>query len=378
MTLRAGLDARFASARYDGVGRYVAALAHELVRIGDDAPVLCVLRPDGDDAPRHPLPDDGGNEGGGQVVGLVARRARRAESLWSSLEIPRLARGARVDVWHTPFPLAPLRTGAPSVVTLHDCIPERFPQYFGAARRLAYRASVAMALRGARLVLVPSQQSADDAQRFHGVDAARLRVIAEGVAPAPAADAAAESAMRRRLGLDGGYLLTVGRPRPHKGYPLLVRALARLDPARRPVLVRVGRADPRLPDGSESLAAQLGVRLVALEGLTDGELLAVYRGAALVAIPSAVEGFGLPLLEALAAGTPVLAADIQPFRATGAGVARLVSGDEDAWAAALQECLDDSAWLAAARVDGPARAAQFPWSACAAATLDAYREAAGR
>lgn len=371
MTLRVGLDARFASARYDGVGRYVAALAHELARI-DGGPNLCILRPAADDAPRHPLPEESM-----RVISLAARRAQRAESPWSHLEIPRLARAAGVDVWHTPFPIAPLRNGVPSVVTLHDCIPERFPSYFGRARRLAYGVSAAAATRSARLVIVPSQLSADDAQRFHRVPAGRLRVIPEGVEPAPAADAPADAAMRCQLLVPDGYLLIVGRPRPHKGYATLVRALARLDPAERPALVRVGRVDPRLPDGSEVLAASLGVRLLALEGLSDAELLAVYRGAILVAIPSVVEGFGLPLLEALAAGTPVLAADIQPLRATGDGIARFVSGGDDAWAVALRDSIDDRAWQDQSRREGPLHAAWLPWSTCAAATLDAYREAAG-
>jgi len=372
VTLRAGIDARFAGARYDGVGRYVAQLATELAgREGE--PVVCLLPPSPDDAPRHALPA----ARDGRVVELHPRRALRAESPWSNLEIPRLARGARVDVWHTPFPLAPLRTGAPSVITLHDCIPERYPAYFGSVRRAVYRAWVAAATRRARLVLVPSEMSAEDAQRYYRVRPERLRITPEGVAPAPPADSAGEAAVRRRLGVDVEYLLTVGRPRPHKGYAMLVRALARIEPARRPLLVRVGREDPRLPDGSATLAAELGVRMLALEGLSDAELLAVYRGALLVAIPSSVEGFGLPLLEAMAAGTPVLAADIQPFRATGGGVARIVSGDsESAWAAAVVDSLGDNSWLEGARQEGPRRAAQFPWSACAEATLAAYREAA--
>jgi glycosyltransferase involved in cell wall biosynthesis len=372
MTLRIGLDARYASARYDGVGRYVAALADELVR-SSAAPVLCLLRPAPGDPPRHPLPSDGEH-----VITVPPGRATRAESLWSHLEVPHLAHAANADVWHTPFQLAPMRTGVPSVVTLHDCIPERFPQYFGAVRRIAYRSLVAMAVRHATIVVVPSEQTAEDARRFYGVPAGKVRLVALGVAPASVADAAAESAMRQHRGLDVGYVLIVGRPRPHKGYCTLVRALARLDATRRPLLVRVGRRDPRLPDGSEHLAESLGVRMMALADLSDGEMLAVYRGALLVAIPSLAEGFGLPLLEALAAGTPVLAADIQPFRAVGGDVVRLVGDTDDAWTEALQSAINDRAWHGAAQRAGPLQASRFPWSACADATLDVYREAARR
>lgn len=372
MTLRIGLDARYASARYDGVGRYVAALANELMS-SSAAPILCLLRPGPGDPPRHRLPPDSEH-----VVTVPVGRAVRSESLWSHLEVPRLARAASVDVWHTPFPLAPMYMGVPTVVSLHDCIPERFPQYFGAARRIAYHAWVATALHQATIVIVPSEQSRDDACRFYGLKAGKLRAVPLGVNKAPSMDVDAESALRQRLALDAGYVLIVGRPRPHKGYCTLVRAMARLDVLTRPLLVRVGRPDPRLPDGSERLAESLGVRLVALTDLSDDELLAVYRGAALVAIPSAVEGFGLPLLEALAAGTPVLASDIQPFRAVGGDVVRFVGDTDDAWTEALQSAIDDRGWQGAAQRLGPLQASRFTWSACADATLDVYREAAAR
>src|SRR5260221_299206 len=145
-----------------------------------------------------------------------------------------------------------------------------------------------------------------------------------------------------------------------------------------PVCRRWSPCTTAFPSGSRSTSARLGVALVRLEGVSDAELLAVYRGAELVAIPSVMEGFGLPLLEALAAGTPVLAADIQPFRAAGDGVVRLAGSGDDAWAEALRSALDDRVWQASARRDGPLQAARFPWSACAAATLDVYREALAR
>jgi glycosyltransferase involved in cell wall biosynthesis len=120
----------------------------------------------------------------------------------------------------------------------------------------------------------------------------------------------------------------------------------------------------------------LGIRQKRLHDLTDEQLDAVYRGAELVLVPSLVEGFGLPVLEAFARGAPVLASAIQPLQRTGADVARYVRGESAEWAEAITGALDDGAWQASSRVRGPEQAARFPWSETAASTARAYQEAA--
>ncbi|HEV7680124.1 MAG TPA: glycosyltransferase family 1 protein [Candidatus Dormibacteraeota bacterium] len=370
--MRVGLDARFSSARYDGVGRYVAVLLTELLRLQDGPDVVAVY-PGAGDPPRHPLP-----EGDAHLTVLHPRRSVTAESPWAQLELPVAARRHHLDAWHSPFPAVPLLVPAPVVVTSHDCIPERFPAYFRSSRRALYRGGVWTSVKRARVVIVPSQMSADDLARYYRVPPRRIRLVPHGVDLPPASDPVLDAEHRARLGVADGYVLIVGRPRPHKGYAMLVRALARLAPDERPHLVRVGRPDPRLPDGHEEEAHRLGVQLTGLVGISDGELLALYRGASLVAVPSRVEGFGLPLLEALAAGAPVLAAAIQPLEASGGDAARYVEppDNEEAWAECLQSALRDTAWHQRAALAGPTRAALFPWSASAQATLAVYREAA--
>lgn len=368
--MRVGLDARFSSARYDGVGRYVVALLHELLQL-DGAPDCVAVWPRDDDPPRHPLPAPNGH-----LTALRLRRGGAPESPLAQLSVPLAMRREHIDVWHSPFPAVPLLVPAPVVVTHHDCIPERFPQYFTRAQRAAYRAGVWSSARRARLVITPSEMSADDLVAHYRVRRERIRVVPHGVDAPPPAQPDEERARRGRLGVSDGYVLIVGRPRPHKGYARLVRALAELPASSRPALVRVGRPDPRLPDGHETEAARGGVRLQALQGIDDADLLALYRGATVVAVPSAVEGFGLPLLEALAAGAPVLASDIQPLRSVGGAVARYLPSEEGDWPAALTAALGDSAWQAAARVDGPQRASEFPWRLAAQHTLAVYRDAA--
>jgi glycosyltransferase involved in cell wall biosynthesis len=368
--MRVGLDARFSSARYDGVGRYVALLLRELMAL-PDAPDCVAVWPRDDDAPRHPLPAPDGH-----LTALRPRRGGAPESPWAQVELPLAARRERLDVWHSPFPAVPVLVPAPVVVTSHDCTPERFPDYFGTAHRAVYRAGVWASTKRARLVITPSQLSADDLTRFYRIRPERIRVVSHGVEMPPASDPQADARRRAALGVEDGYVLIVGRPRPHKGYAMLARALGRLLASERPGLVRVGRPDPRLPDGHEEAAARHGVALTGLVGISDDELLALYRGAALVAVPSVIEGFGFPLLEALAAGAPVLASDIQPLRVGGGKAARYVDGGEEAWAVALQDALADSAWRTSSRQTGPAQALKFPWRTTAEATLAVYREAA--
>jgi len=368
--MHVGLDARFSSARYDGVGRYVAALLRELLAL-PDAPDCLAVWPRDDDPPRHPLPAPNGH-----LTALRLRRGGAPESPWAQLELPLAARRAHLDVWHSPFPAVPLLVPAPVVVTQHDCIPERFPQYFSRAHRAMYRGGVWASVKRSRLVITPSRMSADDLTRFYGVKPERIRVVQHGVdLPAPP-EPAAEAERRARLGVGDGYVLIVGRPRPHKGYAALVEAIAALPSDDRPVVVRVGRPDPRLPDGHEAAAARGGVRLRALEGIDDDDLLALYRGATLVAVPSVVEGFGFPLLEALAAGAPVLCSDIQPLRSVGGDVARYLPTGRSGWPQAIRDALGDGAWQALARGEGPRRAAAFSWRASAEQTLAVYRDAA--
>lgn len=370
--LGVAVDARFASSRYDGVGRYVVHLLQELVARADCPPLMVIPPPPGE-APREPLPSPGEH-----LREITPARARAPESPWTHWEVPRLVRRSGAAVFHAPFPLTPLFPGRPMVTTLHDCNPERNPSYYGRLRGAAYLVAVRRALRSSRLIIVPSEMTADDAVRFHRVARERIRVIPMGVdLPPPGAVPADAAARRAALGLEDGYVLVVGRPRPHKGYLRLVEAMSRMPASERPVLVRVGREDPRLPDGHAEAAHRLGVRLRPLVDLSEQDLLAVYRGAGLVAMPSEIEGFGFPVLEAMAAGAPALASDLQPLRASGGDVARYVDGGADAWAEALSRGLADSEWRATAAREGPPRAAGFSWARTAEETLQVYREAAG-
>jgi len=320
-------------------------------------------------------------------LGRVAWRSRVEEisvragkySLAEHWVVPRAARRAAADLLHAPHYTLPLLWSGPAVVTIHDLIHVRCPQFFPAGAALYARAMASLAARRARVVIADSEHTRDDIVELLGVPAHRVRVIPLGVAesfgPRPRSDV---DAFRRSRRLPADYLLYVGARRRHKNLELLLRALAVLPAGQRPPLVLSGV--PWEP-GIElaRLAASLGVEgAVHFAGEpTDDEALALlYSGASLYVQPSLAEGFGLPPLEAMACGVPVLSSTGGSLpEAVGDAAELLEPRDPERWAAAIRSLLADSARLTALALRGRERARQLTWERTAAATLEAYVDA---
>lgn len=261
-----------------------------------------------------------------------------------------------------------------TVVTCHDLIPAVFrDEYLAgwgrAPEALAYRHFLRR-LAEARLVLVPSAETGADVERYCGTPPARIRVIPLATPTAPAGDGSAPTTP---------YVLYAGAIEPHKNVPLAVEAIARATSGAR--LVMAGpwsaRRAERLRAHAEAVGA--GGRIDWL-GLVGAERLAALReGALAVLVPSRKEGFGLPVLEGLAAGVRVLASDTPALREVGGGAATyLPLGDATAWGKAISDlALEDTGTRAARAAAGRARAAEFSWGRTARAVREAYREAAG-
>jgi glycosyltransferase involved in cell wall biosynthesis len=358
--MRVLLDCRMAS--WSGIGRYTTGLARALAA-RDDVQLVQVCA--AGEAP--PV-------GRGAGVEVVAASAHPF-GLRGALEFARLASNASPDLVHCAHFPTPLPATHPLVVSLHDLIPLILPSTMPShARRAIYRAWNARAVHVADRVLANSRHTASDIARRFAAAGPKLRVVllsAEGLADGPV------TAMPGGLLPAGAvYLLSMGNTKPHKDLPTLLRAFARVVPARPELrLLLVGADVPGFV--TSVLAGDEAAGRVRFTGrVGDDVLRALYRDAAAFVFPSRYEGFGLPPLEAMACGCPVVCSDAASLpEVVGDAALLFPAGDAGALAASLSRVLDDPALCQERSRAGRARAAQFTWERTAAETVAVYREA---
>ncbi|HEU5475844.1 MAG TPA: glycosyltransferase family 1 protein [Actinophytocola sp.] len=272
------------------------------------------------------------------------------------------------DSVHAPTPLAPPRPrrGRRLVVTVHDTVPFTHPETLTPRGAAWHRAAIARATRHADAVVVPTAAVAADLRRF-APGPAPVHVVGHGV---PAAllrepDPAAADAVARRLGLPAGYVLAVGTVEPRKGLAVLIDALARPGGPDLPLVLAGpagwGGVDPARLAVDRGLSAG---RLRVLGRVTDADLAVVLRRASVLAVPSLAEGFGLPVLEAMAVGVPVVHSDAPALVEVG-GDATVVTprGDPEALATALRDTVNGRSAALVHRARR--RAADFTWEKAA-------------
>ena len=321
-------------------------------RTGDETYVLNLLRHLPAVAPdltfaavtRHPelVPD------GVEAVALPAR----SQELRMAWTLPRLLRQRRPELAHFQHAL-PLGWNGPSVVTLHDLHFHHDASVMGLADRVTFRLVVPRAARRADHVLAVSERTKRDALALYGLPETKVTVTPHGVDPIFTPDG----------GVDGAYLLFVGAVQARKD------PLAALDAAQALGLrlVVVG------PEKEPALADALRVGGAEVRGFVpQAELVELYRRASALVLPSRFEGFGLPVLEAMASGTPVVAADEPALREVAGDAAEYAEAGE--LAAAVERALRRRGELRAAGLE---RAALFSWERSARLTADVYRRVLG-
>lgn len=360
--MRVAIDATAVVAGDTGVARYVSMLLRELA-LHDDLDVVPFAI--GRGAPPPP---------GVRRIRLPLRIVHRS---WKHLDWPHVERlVGDVDVVHAPDMIPPPTT-SPLVMTLHDVLPMRLPHlYSQRARRIA--ASGLAAAARCSVVVCDCNAVARDVAEALGRPLEDIVVAPPGplappaaVPPAPAPDHFSPVAEP--------FVLAVGSLTPRKGFDIAATALARLreEGHDAPLLVVAGPDGWRADEVRRSVEGALGPRVRFLGRVGDDALAGLYGHALALVHPSLAEGFGMPVLEALAAGTPVVATDIPPVREVAGEAAALVPvNDADALAQALREVIDDEGRRARMVVAGHERASAYSWARTAATVADAYLRAA--
>ena len=311
-------------------------------------------------------------------VRLPVRITNRTHLLAQMLALPALAAQRSLDILHSPANIGP--PAAPRVarvVTLLDLIWLHQREAWDASRagRAMGTLSRSSARRADRVIAI-SNAARDDFVANLGLDASRIDVTPLGVEPPAAAQPELEAELRRRLALDGAQVvLCVAQKRPYKNLATLVRAAAQVE--ERPLVVLVGAPTPH-EEELKRLAGELGVQeQVRFVGwLSEADLEAVYRLAACFVLPSLIEGFGLPVLEAMARDVPVACSN-RTAMAEVAGDAALLfdPDDQQAVTESIRRLLRDRELASSLVQRGRERVRAFTWERTAAASFASYRRA---
>lgn len=368
VAIRVGFDGRALTSPAAGVRRYARSLLDALASLGEPLELVIL----GGDPSVHVPP-------GAVRTGEPWHPPTNAG--WMLVGLPRAARRARVDVLHAPAYTAPFWSGIPTVLTIHDVSYERHPEWFPYRRDALRRAFYRRCALSATVVVTDSKFSASEIHAAYRIDPARIVVVPLGVDPSFGAASTAGGD-----GLPGSvlppFVLHVGDLHERRNLPMVVTAVLearRRVPALSSLSLVLAGVDRGVGDAIRAQAAEAGApgAVVVLGPVTESALRALYRGALALAYPSLYEGFGLPNLEAMAAGTPVVASNAASMPEVVGDAGLLLDPHRSTeWASAFGMLATDAERRGQLRAKGLARAAQFTWKQTARQTLDVYRAVA--
>lgn len=356
--MRIGIDGRAIRPEPDGIGRYTHQLIRAAAAAFPDAEIVVWCLPSAvGSLPRLP-----------QIRPVISNHHHLTR--FTVGRFSRQIDSAGVDILHSPFFLAPTRVRCPFLVTVHDLMALEMPDFFDDSsrwvawyKRSFHRRFVPKSLHAADRVLAVSRWVAQRVEAL-GISREKVRILPDAVDPQfSSTSPGSDHENLRSLGLQSGFFLHLGRWKRYKNLPLLLEAyqhyVARA--SREPVglvLCRGGGSDRRVDAVLEQL--QLRERIRVLQGVPDRLLPAIYRAATALLQPSTCEGFGLPVVEAMTCGTPVVCSDGGALPEVSGDAALLVdSTSSEAWAAALERLAVDQDLRAQLRAKGLARSAIY-------------------
>lgn len=350
-----------------GTGRYVTELVRALAA-SPEAPELSVVWPEA-----QPAPDLGPR------ATILRRNAGALGRLWADhWSVLELSTRKGAEVVHYPANFGPISAVRNLVVTVHDLSFVRHPEWFRLNRALYYRFLLKRTAGLAKRFIADSEATAADLEHYLKLSGEEIDVVPLGVDPAfQPASSEAQRAVRTKYRLPEQFLLYVGTMEPRKNLPNVIGSWSGLPANEAPPLVIAGRAGWKTEPVRQAAERSPRCGDIHFPGFVPQEdLPALYSAAWAFVWPSLFEGFGLPPLEAMACGTPVIASNVSSLPEAAGDAALLVNpDDQEAIAEAMRRISGDTALRAALRERGLARAAEFTWGRTAALTLDCYRKA---
>ncbi len=373
-----GIDTRPLFFARGGIASYVKGLVLGLFRVASDNRyvLLCPKKYTGQggalDVP----------ESAWHLIRLPLRN-HALNAVWENILLPLAVRRARVDLVHFPRFAVPYFRAGRTVVTVHDLAFRRCPGMLTEKARCYFEAVTSKAVHRADAVIAVSEHTRQDLVDIYRVPLDRVHVVYNGVEPrfCPGEMDVARDRIGRACGLEGSYILFVGTLEPRKNLVGLLRAYALLRKSGAvdlPLVIAGGKG--WLYEGIFQTVGVLGLRPYVrfLDYVPDADLPDLYRGARVFVYPSFYEGFGLPVLEAMACGTPVITSNVSALPEVAGDAALLVDPNEpEAIAGALGRILDDEGLAHDLRQRGIRQAAHFSWDRAAKETLSVYRTCIG-
>ncbi|MEM7582505.1 MAG: glycosyltransferase family 1 protein [Acidobacteriota bacterium] len=374
MTLKIAIDGRCLTDHFPGIGRYLFNLLRSMPAVARDVELNLFVS---EEEPNSRFELERLSKLGIQLIPTSSS----VRSLGQQFELPRQLRQLGADVFHAPYFATAYRVPCPLVVGLYDTIASRFPEVVPSTRaRLAVGVGTRLAARSARFVITLSRFAKNDLVETYQIPADRV-VVTPGAPPEDFQPATDEdmAELQQRLGLPERFALHVGTNKPHKNLERLLNAWAELQRSADADcgLVLAGAHDPQHLD-TAALADQLqlmGFRQ--LGPVAERDMAALYSSARLLVVPSLYEGFGLPVLESMACGTPVACSKASSLPEV-AGHAAVYFDPEDSGSIvqSLQRLFKNPGYRRMLGERGRQRTAQLSWKQAARLTLDAYRRAA--
>jgi len=369
--MRVGIDLSFITQERVGVDQYAYNLLKAIAGIDDNNDYFIYSN--------SPIPLDFRSFGKNFFL-REQKKSALPRLLWVQYVLPRLAEKDVVEILHAPCYVAPGRSPCPVVITYHDMASWLFPEKFRLKHRLVYSLLVPAYAKRASGIIAVSESTKKDLIRLFGIPAEKIRVVHEAAAGMfkPVSDRGLLEQTKRKFSLPGKFVLFVGMMEPRKNIPVLIRAFKLFRDAGNPYKLVIAGKKGWLYEEIFSTIKKLRMENeVLFTGyIRDTELPAVYNCADMFVYPSEYEGFGLPPLEAMACGVPVITTRVSSLPEVAGAAAILLENpqDEKELAAAMEGVAANPGLRASLVKKGLERAGGFSWQKAARETVEVFRE----